>query len=62
MATYYVLGMEIFNTGEVMGIHANRKTAQEQADTLEKNKNKLCCQNYRVKTKTEVKNEKINLY
>ena len=58
---YYVIGKEIFNEAEVFGIHSNKKIALQQAEMLENNKNKFCCQKYEVKTQTEIKKEKINL-
>jgi hypothetical protein len=62
MATYYVLGIEIFKMAEVRGIHPDRKTAEGQAAALEKRKHKLHCQRFAVKTATEVKREKLILY
>lgn len=58
---YYVLGIETLKCAEVHGIHSNKKTALKQAESLEKNKNKLCCQRYEVRTQTEIKKEKLSL-
>ena len=59
---YMVLGIEVFNYAEVLGIHNNKKIALNHAEILNKNKNKNCCQNYKVLTNTEVKKKKIVLY
>lgn len=60
--TYYVLGIEPFNTAEIRGMHESKKKAVSQAQYLEKNKNSLCCQIYKVFTNTEIKRRKIKLY
>jgi len=62
MATYYVLGIEPFKMAEVRGIHADRKTATGQATALKSKKHLLHCQRFTVKTATEVKREKLELY
>ena len=59
---YLVLGIEPFKQAQVYGSHSNRKTAEQQANALEKIKNSLCCQRYEVKTLTEVKKEKLFLF
>jgi hypothetical protein len=59
---YLVLGIEPFKQAQVYGSHSNRKTAEQQADALEKIKKPLCCQRYEVKTLTEVKKEKLFLF
>ena len=59
---YLVLGIEPFKQAQVYGSHSSRKTAEQQADALEKSKNSLCCQRYEVKTLTEVKKEKLSLF
>ena len=46
---YLVLGIEPFKQAQVYGSHSNRKTAEQQADALEKIKDSLCCQRYAVK-------------
>lgn len=35
---YYVLGVEPFKQAQVKGVHSNKKTAEQQAEYLEKNK------------------------
>ncbi len=59
---YLVLGIEPFKQAQVYGSHSSCKTAEQQANSLEKNKNSLCCQRYEVKTLTEVKKEKLSLF
>lgn len=59
---YYVIGLEPFKMGQVHGIHSSKKSAVSQADFLEKNKNKHCCQEYKAITATDVKKQKIELY
>lgn len=59
---YLVLGIEPFKQAQIYGVHSNRKTAEQQADALEKIKNSLCCQRYEVKTLTDVKKEKLSLF
>lgn len=58
---YYVLGIEL-NYAEVWGVHSHKKTAQEQAEYLEKTKNPLCCQKYEAITATEAKKRKYQLF
>lgn len=60
--TIYVLGIEPFKMAQVYGIHSNKKIAQAQAESLEKNKNKLSCQRFAALTGTEVKRLKLELY
>jgi hypothetical protein len=59
--TYFVLGIEPFEVAEVCGTHSSKKTAINQAQCMEKNKNPLCCQRYTVMTVTEAK-KKYELY
>lgn len=59
---YLVLGIEPFKQAQVYGSHSNRKTAEQQADALQKMRHPLCCQRYEVKTLIEVKKEKLSLF
>ena len=61
MASYYVLGIE-GKEAEVWGIHSSKKKAQGQATWMEQNKPESCCQRYAIKTKTEIKRRKLELY
>jgi len=62
MATYYTLGLEPYKMAEVYGIHSNKKVALNQAESLENNKNKMSCQDFKVLTETQVKKEKWELF
>jgi hypothetical protein len=62
MSRYYVIGKEVFNEGEIFGIHCNKNTAIQQAAQMEKSKNKFCCQTYVVMNQTEVNKSKIKLF
>lgn len=58
---YLVLGIEPFNYAEIRGIHADKNKATKQAESLEQNKNALCCQRYEAITGTEAKKRKYIL-
>lgn len=58
----YVLGIEPFKVAQVFGIHSNKRKALDQAESLESNKSKLCCQRYVALTKSEINKMKLELY
>ena len=59
---YFVLGIEPFKVAQVWGIHGSKQKALKQAAWLEQTKPALCCQRYAIKTKTEIKRRKLELY
>jgi len=59
---YFVLGIEPFKVAQVWGIYDNKQKATQQAQLLEQTKPALCCQRYAIKTKTEIKRRKLELY